>query len=83
LLLNVPPSLGFYDVPTAYISVRDVTHKRVTGVLQGADMLWTLPYRVVSQPVGGVIPQKSYADIIATYPDYAAIAALGDYSKLL
>jgi hypothetical protein len=33
--------------------------------------------------VGGVIPQKSYADIIATYPDYASIAALGDYSKLL
>lgn len=82
LLLNVPPSLGL-AVPAVYIACGHVSVKRRTNVGTDPYRDVVIPYRVVRQPIGGYVSQKGYADLIATYANYAAIAALPSYSSLL
>lgn len=82
LLLNIPPSLG-YDFDTCYVAISDVKFTRLTDVVVDDYRTVTMPFTVVTAPVGGTMAQRSYADLL-NYSTYSQLnAAYGSYVALL
>lgn len=82
LQLNVPPSLGL-GIDTVYIHCGAVKLRRPSSVGTDPHRDVVIDFRVVSQPIGGAIQQRSYLDVLATYASYSALAAAPAYSSLL
>ena len=74
LLLNVPASLG-WGIDTSYIAAGALRRKRTVNWGRQPMREWSFPYRVVSLPVGGVIAQRSFADITSGFPNFDAVTA--------
>jgi hypothetical protein len=73
LLLGVPPSMGL-RLGQDYVSVGDLSVRR-SGY--GADLTWSLPCLVVDRPVGGIVSQRTYNDLLefATYDELPLVYA--------
>jgi hypothetical protein len=69
VLLNVPPSLGL-GMDTQYIFISTLRRRRLSDVGTAPQRVWTLPYQVVTLPVGGSQSQWTWADVLATSPTW-------------
>lgn len=81
LQVNAPPSLGL-DLGAYYIQPLDVTVRRRTDIGTDPYRDIEVTYRRVSMPIGGALPQGTYADVLANFASYADLAAV-PYSSLL
>jgi hypothetical protein len=75
LLLDVPPLKGFGgDLVHQYLSIGDLTQRRrVEGYYLDPNRIWTAPYIVVDRPAGGIVSQRTYADILSGFATYSAV----------
>lgn len=80
LLLNLPPALG-WGFTYEWIAVGDTVETAIAG---GNDFRrFSLPYSVVDRPVGGVVAQWAWSDVL-TYSTWADVMAAYDtYAELL
>lgn len=72
LLLNIPPQLGL-DVASDYIQVGAVSVRRRSTIGSEPTRRVVMPYRVVSMPVGGVLSQRGFNDLLLEAPDFASL----------
>lgn len=85
------PSLTLYPSPTLYpggtvaafstydwVAIDQVTRDHVGSVVVDPWRRWTLPYRVVDRPAGGVAAQRTWADLMTDAATWST--ALGKYA---
>lgn len=73
LLFNVPPALG-WGVATGWVSIGQVTEERIVTPFAGRpDRYLNLPADAVSLPTGGVVAQRSFADVLAQFADFDSL----------
>lgn len=84
LLLDVPPSKQFgADLSHQYLSLGDLTQRRLVTFYKHPWRIWTAPYIVVGRPAGGIQAQRTYADLLA-FPTYQAVlTAYGTYTNVV
>lgn len=86
LLLDVPPSKNFgASLTHQYLSLGDLTERRLRpDYYPHPWRIWTAPYIVVGWPAGGILPERSYATVLADYASYQAVkSAYATYTTLL
>jgi len=82
LLLNVPPSLG-WGVTYEWMAVGDVTEAYFNRGLSPV-RTFTLPYRVVTRPVGAQISEWTYTGVLGAYGAYRSLlTAHATYTHLV
>lgn len=83
LLLNVDARQGT-GVDTGYVSIGDVTPRRLTGTVIDGYRLVQLPYTVVNRPAGGSQSQRTYSDVLNAWSTYGdVLSAYSSYADLL
>lgn len=75
LLLDVPPAKAFgMDLQHQYLALGDLTMKRrIEGYYPDPNRIWVAPYIVVGRPAGGLVTQRTYADLLADFATYQAV----------
>jgi hypothetical protein len=71
LLVNIPAGRG-YGIGAEYVSVGDVTERRVGRYPGEPARFWDLPLTVVDRPAGGTQAQRTLDDLLS----YATVTAL-------
>lgn len=86
LLLDVPLSKGYgLDLVHQYLSIGDLTQTRLRpDYYPHTWRIWTAPYIVVGRPAGGILTQRTYADLLAGFATYQAVkSAYATYTNVL
>jgi hypothetical protein len=58
-----------------WVAIDQVTRDRSGGYVVDPWRRWTLPYRVVDRPAGGVVAQRTWSDLMADDATWAAVLA--------
>jgi hypothetical protein len=73
-LVQIPVGLG-WQIRSDYHAFGSSTEKRPVRFGPVTMREWSLPYTQVDQPIGGITPQRTYADVLGENSSYSDILA--------